>query len=403
MKRARLGILLLGLAVAAAIGWGFLPRAVEVEAMPAATGTLAVTVEEEGRTRVKERYVVSAPVAGFARRIDLKVGNAVRQGQILATLEPSRSVALDPRSRAQARARVRAAEASHAVAREQVRAAAAETQLAEQELKRAEALGRENFYSRQTVEQAASRAQLTRANLEAARHAAEVARFELAAARSVLAETSTLQAGGPAEAVSVRAPVAGHVLKVVHESEGAIAAGQPLVEIGNPETIEVEVDVLSTAAVQIGPGTKVRLDRWGGEGVLEGRVRVVEPTGFTKVSALGVEEQRVRVLVDLVTPREQWSRLGDGYRVEAAFVVWEGADVLLVPTSALFRHDDGWAVFTVADGKARRKAVQIGQRSGLQAQVLEGLQAGELVVTHPDDKIADGVRVKSGGGQGAGR
>ena len=398
MKRGRIAVLLLVLAVAAAIVWGFLPRPVEVEAVPATPGRLEVSVEEEGRTRVKERYLISAPVAGYARRIGLKVGDAVHLGQRLAALEPARSEALDPRSRLEAQARIRAAEAGLAAAREQSRAAEAEAHLAGQELRRAESLGREGFYSPQAVEQAESRSRLTQANLEAARHAAEVARFELAAARSALASAVALQAGRPVETVEVLAPVAGRVLKVLHESEGAVAAGQPLVEIGNPDSLEVEVELLSTHAVRIGPGTRVRLDRWGGEGLLEGRVRVVEPTGFTKVSALGVEEQRVRVLVDIVTPPERWRRLGDGYRVEAAFVVWEGEGVLLIPGSALFRHADGWAVFTVADGRASQRVVRIGQRNGLQAQVLDGLQAGEPVVVHPDDKISDGVRVKETAG-----
>ena len=184
------------------------------------------------------------------------------------------------------------------------------------------------------------------------------------------------------------------MLKLVRESEGAVLAGQPLIEIGNPESLEVEVEVLSTHAVKITPGSRVILDRWGGDAAVEGSVRVVEPTGFTKISALGVEEQRLRVIVDFTSPREAWHRLGDGYRVEARFVIWEDSDVLQLPASALFRQGEGWAAFVLEAGRAKLKPVDVGQRAGLRAQVLNGLKAGEQVITHPDDKISDGARVK---------
>ena len=200
--------------------------------------------------------------------------------------------------------------------------------------------------------------------------------------------------GGAAEQVQVRAPVAARVLKVLHESEGAVAAGQPLLEIGNPSSLEVEVEVLSTHAVKIAPGSKVILDRWGGDRPVEGTVRVVEPSGYTKISALGVEEQRVRVIVDFTSPHEAWARLGDGYRVEARFVLWEGQDVLQLPTSALFRHGKGWAAFRLEGRRARLTPVEIGQRAGLVTQVLSGLKAGDRVVAHPDETIRDGGRVK---------
>ena len=194
--------------------------------------------------------------------------------------------------------------------------------------------------------------------------------------------------------LQVRAPVAARVLKLLQESEGAVAAGQSLLEIGNPDSLEVEVEVLSTHAVKIAPGSRVILDRWGGEQPVPGTVRVVEPSGFTKISALGVEEQRVRVIVDFASPREAWQSLGDGYRVEARFVLWEGDDVLQLPTSALFREGEGWAVFVVEGGRARLTPVETGQRAGLATQVLSGLEAGTRVVSHPDDKIDDGTRVK---------
>ncbi len=390
--RGKIGILLTAAVVVAGLVWGFLPRALPVDVAEVKRAPLEVTVEEEGKTRVAERYVVSAPVAGYARRIDLDAGDAVQAGQVLAVIEPARAVALDPRTRAQAQAQVSAARAALAAAQENARAAGAAAQLAQQERTRTESLRQSNFVSAQALDNARTAETRARAAQLAAQHAVRVADFELEMARAAVASTDRLQGG--ADQVQVRAPVAARVLKLLHENEGAVAAGQPLLELGNPDTLEVEVEVLSTQAVQIAPGSKVILDRWGGEGVLQGTVRVVEPSGYTKISALGVEEQRVRVIVDFSSPREAWARLGDGYRVEARFVLWAGKDVLQLPTSALFRHNEGWAVFALQGGRARLTPVKTGQRAGLATQVLSGLSAGEKVITHPDDRLKDGVRVK---------
>lgn len=392
--RARIGITLLGLALAGGLAYGLMPRAVPVDAAPAKKGPLAVMVEEEGKTRVRERYIISAPMSGYARRIALKVGDAVKLGQVLVQIEPARSEALDPRSRAQALAQVNAAQASVSAAHETAQAAAAQADLARQELRRTESLRTANFISEQALDKSRTEVSRTQAIHLAAQHAINVARFQLETARAALANTSTAQTGRADETLSVRAPVDADVLKLVHESEGMVQAGQPLIEIGNPETLEVEVEVLSTHAVQIAPGTKVLLDRWGGEKTLLGTVRVVEPAGFTKVSALGVEEQRVRVITDISSPREIWRRLADGYRVEARFVIWEGNDVLQIPSSALFRLNQGWAIFVVENGHAKTRPVEIGQRAGLIVQVLSGIKADDQVITHPDDKIKDGGRVK---------
>jgi HlyD family secretion protein len=397
MTRGRISILLLTLALLAGLVYGFLPRPVPVDLATAERGPLAVSVEEEGKTRVMERYTVSSPAAGYARRIGLKVGDGVKAGQVLTNLEPSRSDALDPRSRARAQAQVGAAEAALAAAREQVNATQAEAHLADLELKRAQELAKDRFLSAQAVDQAVSRSQLAHANLQAAQHAVNVARYDLETARATLIRTTQPTAAGANDRIQVASPITGRVLKVLHESEGSVAAGQPLIEVGNPETLDVEVEVLSTSAVRIVPGAKVVLDRWGGEAPLPGVVRRVEPTGFTKVSALGVEEQRVRVIVDLTSPREQWQRLGDGYRVEARFVIWEGTGVLQVPTSALFRQNSGWAVFVLDGEVARLRPVEVGQRTGLRAQILKGLEVGEQVVSHPDDKVADGVKIRPRG------
>jgi HlyD family secretion protein len=392
--RAKIGMLAIGVGVAAGLGYGFLPRAVPVDVAEVKRAPLTVTVEEEGKTRVRERYTVSAPVAGYVRRIDLKAGDAVAAGQVLAVIEPARAVALDPRTRAQAQAQMSAAQAALAAAQENARAAVAAAQLATQERARAESLRQSNFVSAQALDSARTAETRARAVEQAAQHAVRVARFELEMARAALASTARLQAGGAAEQVQVQAPVAAHVLKLLHESEGAVAAGQPLLEVGDPASLEVEVEVLSTHAVKIAPGSRVILDRWGGEQPLEGKVRTVEPSGYTKISALGVEEQRVRVIVDFSSPREAWARLGDGYRVEARFVLWEGRGVLQLPTSALFRQGEGWAAFVLDGRRVRLAPVEIGQRAGLATQVMSGLKAGDRVVAHPDETIDDGVRVK---------
>lgn len=391
--RAKIGMLAIAAVVAAGLVIGFMPRAVPVDVAEVKRGPLAVTVEEEGKTRVMERYRVSAPVTGYLRRIGLDAGDAAKAGQVLAVIEPSRAVALDPRTRAQAQAQVSAARAALAAAEENARAAAAAAALAQQERVRAETLRQSNFVSEQALDAARTAETRARAAEEAAQHAVRVARFDLATAQAAVASTDRLR-NGAADVVQVRAPADAHVLRLLQESEGAVAAGQPLLEIGDPESLEVEVEVLSTHAVRIAPGSKVILDRWGGEQAVEGRVRVVEPSGFTKVSALGVEEQRVRVIVDFASPREAWARLGDGYRVEARFVLWEGEDVLQLPTSALFRNGAGWAAFVIDGRRARLKPVEIGQRAGLATQVLSGLAAGDRVVAHPDETVRDGARVR---------
>lgn len=392
--RAAIGITLVGLAIAGALLFGFLPRAVPVELVAVARGPLQVTFEEEGKTRVSDRYAISAPVAGHVRRIDLAVGDAIKAGQTVAVIEPAPSSALDPRSRAQAAAALRAAEALAAAARDKARAATVQADLARQELERIDSLRQSKFVSEQAVDKARAAFDLSQAAKAAADHDVSAARFELERARAALAYTTPRQGRAPTDTLAVRAPVAAQVLKLAHESEGTVQAGTPLLEVGNPEALEVEVEVLSSNAVRIAPGTRVLFDRWGGDKTLEGRVRVIEPTGFTKVSALGVEEQRVRVIADFVSPRAEWRRIGDGYRVEARFVVWEAADILQIPASALFRHDNGWAVFVADAGRARLRPIEVGQRSGLHVQILSGLEVGTSVIVHPDDTISDGARLK---------
>lgn len=387
------GILLISALVALAIAWGFWPRPVLIETGEAARRPLQITVEEEARTRVVDRFVLHAPVAGYLRRVELKVGDRVALGQPLALLDPLPASVLDPRARAEAEARVAAGRAGLERARAALQEVQAEAELAAEELRRREDLFGRGLVSRAELDQARSRRNALDAARAAAGSAVEVARFELEAALAVLRHSGA-DNEGPAETVAVRSPVEGRVLKVLQESAGVVAAGQPLLEVGDPRRLEVEAEVLSRDAVRIEPGGRVLFERWGGDEILEGVVRTVEPTGFTKVSALGVEEQRVLVIADIASPPEAWQRLGDGYRVEAKFIVWEREDALTVPASALFRREDGWAAFVVADGRARLQPVRVGPGSGLLTQVLEGLEAGDAVILHPGDDVDDGVRVK---------
>jgi len=380
--------------IAALLLWGFWPQPVTVEAVTVSRAPMTVSIEEEGRTRVIDRYIVSAPVDGVACRVQLEVGDPVEQGQVLLGITPLESQVLDPRSRAQAEARVAAAEAALSAAREQARVAAVEKDYAAAELERLRPLAEKGLVSGESFDRAKNAANTTAAVLRSAEFNVEVASYDLEAARTTLQYSAATAGDAPAERVPVRAPIDGRILKVHHECEGPVRTGEPLFEVGDPSALEVEVDVLSADAVKIQPGMPVLFDRWGGDLALQGRVRNIEPIGFTKISALGVEEQRVLVISDLTSPTEQWQRLGDGYRVEAQFVLWQEAEVLQVPASALFRFGEGWAVFVIEDDSARRREVSVGQRNGLTAQIIAGLAAGETVINHPSDAVEDGRSVR---------
>jgi len=377
-----------------AIAYGFRPQPVLVETVKVKRGPLQVTVEEEGKTRVTDRYVISTPVASFAPRVTLKVGDRVEKGQTLLLLEPPHSTVLDPRSRAEAEAQVAAAGANLSAAEARARGAAGDAGYWEEQKARTEKLYKTGDLPGERNDHAIAEAMRTSAALRAAQQAAEAARAELESARARLRFSATSSVKGTPEKVVLRSPVSGRVLKVVHESEGPVNPGDPLLEIANARSLEIEVDLLSTDAVRVSQGTRVLLERWGGDLPLEARVRLVEPAAFTKVSALGVEEQRVLVIVDITAPPELWQRLGDGYRVEACFVLWEEPDVLQVPSSALFRYQGQWALFTMENGVARRRIVEPGHRNGLVAQIASGVSEGERVVTHPDASIEDGTLVK---------
>lgn len=381
--------------VALVVGWGlyqgFRPQPIEVDVGTVERGPLKVTVEQEGRTRVNDRYVVTAPVNGYLRRVALEVGDLVTQGDTLAQLEPVRVDALDARRQAEAEARVASVRAQVEAAEQRLQSASSQSALARKEWERVRALQGSGLVSADSADRASAAVEQGQAEQRAAQAGLDSARHELAQARSALIQAASAGAGG---VVPVRAPVSGRVLRVVKKSEGAVSAGQPLLELGDPRALEVEVDVLSADAVRLRPGTPVVLTRWGGEAPLLGEVSRVEPAGFTKVSALGVEEQRVWVIVALRSPPQQWQGLGDGYRVEASFILWQAEEVLQLPASALFRDGDNWAVFVVVNGRAEQRQLRIGQRNGLSAQVVQGLAKGDRVIVHPDDRVAPGVAVK---------
>ena len=398
MKSAtRRALLVIGviLAVVGATIYGFLPKAVEVDLVAVSRGPLQVTIEEEGRTRLKERFVVSAPTAGYMRRIDAKVGDLVRKGQTVAALEPLRPQPLDPRSRAEAEATVAAAQAGLNAAIEQERAAAAGTDYLEKRLERVENLYAKRYVARDQLDQTESEAKKARAVQWSAKAAVDVSRSELERAKTVLKNFPHGAIAEKADTISVSSPVSGAVIKMYRESEGAVHAGEPLLEIGDSKNLEVRVELLSSDAVKIKKGGVVLFKRWGGEGTLTGMVRIVEPAGFTKVSSLGVEEQRVLVIAEFTSPPATWSLLGDGYRLEAHFVVWEGKDVLQIPAGGLFRSGEDWAVFVEDNGKARQRTLEVGQRNGLTAEIISGLKETERVVAHPDDSIKNGTAIRS--------
>jgi HlyD family secretion protein len=387
------GILVAAALVAGLLVWGFWPRPVAVEIVPAEHGPMTVTVDEDGRTRVSDRYEIRAPVDGVACRVELDVGDPVSSGQVLFGITPLQSAVLDPRSRAEAQARVAAAEAALASTRQSAEASRARADFCAAELARMESLSERGVVSREELDRARMERLAADAALRAAEHAVDVARYELEAARAALLHSVAGADGGSAERVPVRSPIDGRVLEVRRECEGPVSQGEVLLAVGDPSRLEVEVDLLSADAVRVQQGTRVLFERWGGEGPLEGVVRTVEPVGFTKISALGVEEQRVLVIADFTSPPQRWQRLGDGYRVDARFVLWERDDVLQVPASSLFRHEEGWALFLAEEGRARLRPVQVGQRTGLRAQIIGGLAAGDKVINHPNDEVTDGVRV----------
>ncbi len=370
------------------------PQPKEADFAVAARGPLQITLDEEGETRVRDRYMVSAPLAGRLLRIEHEPGDPVRAGAtVLARFLPTDPNLLDTRALAEAEARVNSSQASLDRARVELDRALSEFKHAESELQRHEKLHRDGLLADDRLESVRLRSDTAREAVRAAEKSISVAESEVERARA-----SLIQAGGAAKTegaiILLRSPISGVVLRRLWESEAVVQAGEPLIEIADPEKLEIVSDMLSTDAVKISPDDKVLIEQWGGDQTLLGRVRRVEPYGFTKISALGVEEQRVNVIIDFDDPRQAWEALGDGYRVEVRVVIWQRDTVLKIPSSSLFRNGEDWAVYTVDElARAVLRIVEIGQRNAREAQILAGLQEGDHVIAYPGDQITEGIEV----------
>jgi len=386
---SRRGAVLIGVGVVAIalVGFALRPSPIDVDAGAVSRGPMRVTVDDDGRTRVRDRFVITAPVSGWLQRMSIREGAAVAKGDVVAWIQP---MPLDSAARRQTEARVQAADALAHEASLRVAQARTALDLAERALRRSDALFAAGAISPAAHEAAVADRQTRADDLTAAqsRRAAAVADAESARAALVTAQPAK-------SAVPVRSPASGRVFRITDPSARVVAASAPLLELGDAKALEVVVDVLSSDAVRIRPLDTVEIVEWGGDHPLAGRVRHIEPSAFTRVSALGVEEQRVNVLVDLLDAPPS---LGDGFRVEVRTTVWSAPDVLVAPASALFQRGGDWSVFVLSEGRARQRAVSVGHRTGTAAEVLRGLSAGDSVILFPSDKIADGVRVRAVGG-----
>jgi HlyD family secretion protein len=385
---------------AALLAWAYAPRPVEVEVATATLGRFESTIDEDGKTRLRERYVVSAPLAGLLTRITLREGDAVDADAVVATLTPVLSPLLDERTLREQRVRVEIAEAQVQRAEARIEAAKVALLQATNEVQRSEQLARQGFVSSTKLETDRLAALSAQKELDTAVQDRHVAGHAVEQARTALLAVSDPRAAGSRRVV-LRAPTAGRVLRVVQASETAVALGTPLLELGDTQGLEVVAELLTTDALQARPGSRVLIERWGGDGLLQGRVRRVEPAAYTKVSALGVEEQRVKVLIDIVSPPEQWRALGDGFRVGVRIVTRSLDQVVKVPVSAVFPLPDregapqgAMAVFSVDGGHARLVPVQVGARNGTEAWIRDGLPAGARVIVYPPSKVQDGMRVQ---------
>jgi HlyD family secretion protein len=385
-RLVRIALIIIVLALVAY--WAFRPRAVPADFVTVERGSLEVTVEDEGRTRVRDRFVVSAPVPGRMERIQLEPGDPVTAGKtVLARFLPTDPALLDARTRGELEARVRAAEAALGGARADRDRLQGELAFARAELKRMQTI--KDAVAEREIDAAAQQVETFERAGQSADFAVRTAQHQVELARASLVQTR----GGRAGAIPLLAPVDGVVLRRLQESETVVPTGQPLLEVGDLTNLEIVADLLSSAAVRVQPGQPVYIEQWGGDRALHGRVRRVEPSGFTKLSALGVEEQRVNVLIDFDDPPASRPAIGDGFRVEVRIVVAARADVLKVPASALFRHESAWAVYRVENGRAVRQPVEVGQQSGLEAEITGGLDAGQPIIVYPSEAVRDGVKV----------
>jgi HlyD family secretion protein len=392
----RAALLVFAALVVAAVAYAVLPKPVAVDLATVDRGVIEVTVDEEGVARIRDVYTVSAPVGGYLERFPLEVGDPVRKGgTVVAEIRPTAPAFLDERARRELEAAVGAAAAAVRLAEAEVSRADADLKLAESDLERSRRLSRSGTIAQAALDAAESKAAAARAGVAQAEASLELRRNELTSAEARLMQPGGNGAdqAGPC-CVPITAPVSGVVLKVHAESAQVISAGAPIAEIGDPADLEVAVDLLSADAVRVKPGAVARIEGWGGGRTLAARVRRVEPSAFTKVSALGIEEQRVNVLLDLTDPRSAWQALGHEYRVYVRIRIWEGGDVVRVPLAALFRRGAQWTVFRVAGGRAAAVPVEIDHRDDSRAEVTAGLQPGDVVIVHPSDRVEDGARVE---------
>ncbi|MBK6388891.1 MAG: efflux RND transporter periplasmic adaptor subunit [Rhodoferax sp.] len=382
-----------GLIVLALLVWAFMPRATEVEVASVTQGRFERSVQEDGKTRLRDRYVVSTPLAGRVARITLRQGDSVERDAMVATLWPLVPALLDERARDQQNAHVGTLEASVSRAKANVGRAMAALDQARAELKRNEALAKEGFVSPNQNETGRLTVRLREQELESARQEESGARHELDQSRIALRQYSSGSTGAQQRAWQIKAPVSGKILKIQQQSEGIVQAGTPLMELGDPSQLEVVVDVLTEDAAQIRPGTPVQLSNWGGPETLEGRVRLIEPAAFTKVSALGVEEQRVNAVIDITSAPDKRATLGDGFKVDVRVLVQVVENAVKVPVSALFPVGARSALFVVEGGRARQREIEVAARNGVEAWVKTGLAAGAPVIVYPPTALKDGARV----------
>lgn len=380
MTRRRWGVAAAGTCIVAAAAWALVPDPIAVDVAQVSRGPLEVSIAEEGITRVRERYEVAAPVAGRLRRVEVHAGDAVDPDTPLVHIEPA---PLDPRQEAQLTGRLHAAERAAREAEALLRRTGDAARRAHREADRARKLAADSIVSRDALEAALTAESIAAKEQEAALFRAEATAYDVAVARAALGQFDA------AQDVVVRSPVRGRVLLVLRESEAVVAAGTPLVLVGDPASPEVVADFLSTDAVRIRPGAAVRVERWGGDEPLAARVRLVEPAAFTKISALGVEEQRVHVVCDLLDPP---ANLGDQYRVDVRVVLWRGT-AAKVPATALFTSGGAWTAFAIRGGRARLQRVGVGHMSDTEVEITSGLAPGDAIVAHPSDQIHDAIRV----------
>lgn len=366
----------------------------QVDLAKATRGPMMVTIDDEGETRVHDLYVVSAPINGRLLRIGLKAGDPVAMGKtIVARMVPADPDFLDRRSEARLRAQVEALDDMLASSVSRIAQARSARELAARDQERVNEIFKRGFATRAALDRANAALSQSEAALSQAVRSTEAARHDRDAARASLMTPNS--GSGSATVLDVRAPVSGTVMRLPRESEATVAAGSPLIELGDPRNLEIVTDLLSADATKVKPGSLVVIDSWGGTKPLRGKVRRIEPSGFTKISALGVEEQRVNVIIDIADPPSLWARLGHGYRVIVRIVEWESPDVLQVPVSALFRYKGNWAVFAVTQGRAGLKRVRVGHMNDEHAELLSGLDGDADVILHPSEKISDGARVAS--------